>query len=144
VDTAALRKLLVLKVKRRTIIFGHLLPEVYRGAELDFVALLRCNPSILKQRLQARKFGPRKILDNVQVELIGTLLDSCLRSFKVQMVHEYDTTTANPEEVAKSIVEDYKRGAVPKGPWTDWTLLYDSPDKLELLLSGGKNDWALT
>jgi adenylate kinase len=144
VDTGALRKSLLQKVKRRTVIFGHLLPEVYRKSELQFVAILRCNPSILRQRLLARRYNPTKLVENVEAELIGTFLDSCLRSFKAQLVHEYDTTSSTPEETAKSIVEDFKRGEEPKGPWIDWTLLYDSPDKLESLLSGGRTELAST
>ena len=54
VDTALLRRTLLGLDPPRTVLFGHLLPHVLRKSEARFVAVLRCEPSALRERLVKR------------------------------------------------------------------------------------------
>jgi broad-specificity NMP kinase len=144
VDVKKLRSKLLTADLAHAVVFGHLVPDVLSQGEPDFVAVLRCEPAELKRRLGARGYPHEKVLQNVEAELIGVVLDASLRAFGVPAVHEYDTTGAKPGAVARKIADDYLARAVGKGPWTDWTLDYDSPTKLRSLLSSARMEPAST
>ncbi|MDA4122954.1 MAG: AAA family ATPase [Thaumarchaeota archaeon] len=142
VDPKSLRRELLKRMPERCVVSGHLLPDVLRRGEVGFVAVLRCEPLVLKGRLEGRGYSHTKVLENVEGELIGVVLDAALRAFGHETLHEYDTTKATPERVAKAIARDYKAGSRSDGPWTDWTLAYDSSSKLRLLLSDSEKNVA--
>ncbi len=50
---------------------SHLLP-------VNAIILIRCHPSVLRQRLSQRKYSESKIEENVECELIGTIAAECL------------------------------------------------------------------
>jgi adenylate kinase len=127
-----------------TVVFGHLVPDVLRKRDVDFVAVLRCEPEELKKRLIARGYPSPKVIENVEAELIGVVLDSCIRSFGEDAVHEYDTTKASPRTVAQKIAAERAAEVPHVGGWVDWTLDYDSPTKLRSLLSSARTDPAST
>jgi adenylate kinase len=138
VDTRALRRFLLRKLGERVVIFGHLLPDVLMGREVDFIAVLRCNPSVLKARLVKRRYSVKKLPQNVEAELIGVLLDSSFRSFPREIIHEYETTHAKPAEVAELIAKDFQSRPKHSSSWIDWITLYNSADELKSLLSTDK------
>jgi broad-specificity NMP kinase len=146
VDTSLLRRRLLELDPPRTVIFGHLLPHVLRKSEARLVAVLRCEPSALCGRLLERGYPREKAIENTEAELIGVVLDECVRRFG-PLVREYDTTSSSPEAVARAIARDAE---VPKAPaagpraWIDWTLDYDSSTKLRSLLAGTSDPPAST
>jgi adenylate kinase len=145
VDTSRLRKKLLGLHPSRAVVFGHLLPHVFRKGELDFVAVLRCEPSVLKKRLIKRGYTGQKLLENLEAELIGVLLDESLRAFGDTDVHEYDSTTADPLRLARSIVSDSRTASRSKrSDWIDWTARYTSSAKLRSLFSLRSTDVAST
>jgi adenylate kinase len=144
VDTRTLRKMLLGTTASEGVVFGHLLPHVYHKGEIDFVAVLRCEPSVLKKRLINRGYTNEKLIENLEAELIGVVLDESIRTFGEAAVHEYDSTKTNPIRLASSIVTDYKRGGRSSADWTDWTARYASSARLRSLLSFGSTDVAST
>jgi adenylate kinase len=132
----------LLEAKPPFVLFGHLLPDVLRKEETAFVAVLRCEPSVLRKRLGERGYPRAKVTTNVEAELIGLLLYECVIRYGGNLVHEYDTTSAPPDEVARAIATDAKAAmkgdakAAKRRPtaWIDWTLGYDSSSKLTSLL----------
>jgi adenylate kinase len=142
VDVKQLRAELLKSRMPRFVLFGHLLPDVLRKEEAAFIAVLRCDPSVLRNRLGDRRYPRDKVTTNVEAELIGLLLYECVLQFGSELVREYDTTSAPPDEVAKAIAMD--AGAALKGrpeaakrrppAWKDWTLDYGSSSKLRSLL----------
>ena len=151
VDTAILRRRLLSLDPPRTVLFGHLLPHVLRKPEAGFVAVLRCEPSVLRARLVGRGYPRAKVTENVEAELIGVVLDECVKRFRSGLVREYDTTSASPKVVAREIARDAKPSGAPRKKaageppaWIDWTLGYDSSTKLRSLLAGGSEPPAST
>ncbi len=144
VDVAVLRKRIAALRTSKRVIYGHLLPEVFRAKELDFVAVIRCEPSVLKKRLIERGYDEEKLLANVEAELIGVVLDNSARSFGRSVVHEYDSTETDPDELADAIVSDYTRRARQRRSWIDWTVRYASSARLRSLLSLGSTEPAST
>jgi adenylate kinase len=137
VDTALLRaKLLKLK-PAPGVVYGHLLPHVLRKGDAALVAVLRCEPSLLRARLVSRGYPEAKVNANVEAELIGVVLDECVRRFGETKVREYDTTSLPPKRVAEAIARDAKGPTGRRPPqWIDWTLGYDSSTKLRSLFEG--------
>ncbi|MGH9919472.1 MAG: hypothetical protein ACRD6W_11480 [Nitrososphaerales archaeon] len=136
VDTALLRRRLLALDPPRTVVFGHLLPHVLKKPEVGLVAVLRCEPSVLRERLVRRGYPRAKVTANVEAELIGVLLDECVRRFGRGLVRDYDTTLASPKAVASEIARDAETPAKATPAWIDWTLGYDSSTKLRSLLAG--------
>jgi len=49
---------------------SHLLP-------VDAIILIRCHPSVLRERLRGRDYSPAKVDENVECELIGVISAEC-------------------------------------------------------------------
>jgi adenylate kinase len=126
------------------VVSGHLLADVLGRSELDFIAVLRCDPAVLKRRLASRGYSHEKVIENVEAELIGVVLDTVVRKFGAPKVHEYDTTRARAASIAKQIASDYREGLSQAAPWRDWILDYDSSTRLRSLLSRPRTEPAST
>lgn len=113
------------KIKVDGIVEGHL--SHYLNA--DKVVVLRCNPLIVKKRLENRGWDYEKVMDNVEAELLDVVLIEALEMEKE--VYEIDTTKMSVNEVADAVeeiirgefVEKYQPGKV------DW--LAELQDRLE-------------
>ena len=57
---------------------SHLLP-------VDAIILIRCHPSVLRQRLSQRDYSESKIEENVECELIGVISAECLEKPCLEM-----------------------------------------------------------
>lgn len=134
VDTFALGRFLAKHVSGHALIHGHLLPYVLSGRELRKVAVLRCEPMALRRRLLARGYQPRKVVDNVEAELIGVLSADSITTFGSMKTGEFDTTASEPTAAAKAI-SDFLGGSREPSHGIDWTFRYGSAAKLRSLLS---------
>jgi adenylate kinase len=142
VDPIELHKALLRDKTGRSIVFGHLFPHALRKREVSFVAVLRCEPSILRDRLVRRRYPLLQLTANVEAELIGLVLDECLRAFGADLVHEYDTSSSAPSTIASAICCDVEAAGEGRGTrkkraaWIDWTVRYDTSGKLRSLFDG--------
>ena len=133
VDTAALGRFIVKRVSGPALVYGHLLPYVLRGRDLRKVVVLRCEPKTLKRHLLARGYGPEKVVENVEAELIGVISADSMAAFGSRKTAEFDATASESTAVAKAISE-FLKGSREAGPRIDWTLSYGSATKLRSLL----------
>ncbi|ADG13573.1 Adenylate kinase [Methanocaldococcus infernus ME] len=78
--------------------------------DVDYTIVLRCDPKIIEKRLKERGYSEKKILENVQAEI----LDVCLCESKGK-VYEIDTTNKKPEEIVEEIISAIKEGKERKG-----------------------------
>lgn len=143
VDVRKLRSSLLRGRISGAVVSGHLLPAVLKDGELGFLAVLRCEPMVLKRRLLLRGYDQEKVVENLEAELIGVVLDEALRAFGADLVHEYDTTRRRPATIARMIAEDFRSRTPQKVRWIDWTLGYDST-RLRSLLSPASTEPAST
>jgi len=134
VDTEALKRRLTVALRHPAVVYGHLFPYVFSRASVERVAVLRCEPTVLKERLLARGYPPRQLVDNLEAELIGLIASDAFRVFGKRKTFEVDTTYFTPAESAASAVEALRGGEEPV-PRVDWTANYDSGLKLRTLLS---------
>ena len=90
---------------RGRIVCGHLLPYLVPNSKMDFVAVLRCSPRVLKRRYLVRRYSSKKTIENLEAEMIGVIAEKAISVYK-EKVGEFDTTkTREPIRVAKRIVE---------------------------------------
>ncbi len=134
VDPAALRRVILSAPARPCVFYGHLLPAVFERGDLDRVAVLRCEPTRLKERLLERGYRGVKLREDVEAELIGVSASEAFARFGPSKVCEFDSTTADPQVVAEAVASFETKG-VREAP-IDWVANYDSAVKLRSLLSG--------
>ena len=133
VDVKALGRRLAREKFGPSVLYGHLLPYVLAPRSAARVAVLRCEPSLLKARLAGRGYPPQKVEENVEAELIGVVSAAAFEAYGGK-AFEVDTTREAPESVAGRIAR-VLLGDDP-GRRVDWTLSYDSGAKLRSLVSG--------
>ena len=102
------------KKERNIILDGH----VSHLLNPDYTIVLRCNPEIIKERLEKRGYKTKKVLENIQAEI----LDVCLCESKGK-VYEIDTTGRDVEDIVSEIIEAIKHKKERKGI-VDWTEKY--------------------
>ena len=70
------------------------------------IVVLRCDPNILSERLKARGYGCKKVLENVQSEVLDVILCEAMDSDIP--VYEVDCSRGNPVDSARAIEEIIK------------------------------------
>jgi adenylate kinase len=133
VDVKALRHSIFSESLRPRVYYGHLLADVFDKGELDKVAVLRCEPNELKERLISRGYRGHKLRENVEAELIGVIASAAGDKFGQPEVREFDTTEGEPKSVALAIVHSLTQDAMTLP--IDWVPSYGSAVKLRSLLS---------
>jgi adenylate kinase len=137
VDIRKLRSLVRKEVSGRVVVFGHLVPYALEPRAVSKVAVLRCEPGVLRGRLAERGYPPRKLVDNVEAELIGLVSSEAYEAFGGTRTFEIDTTHSTPAQAAQVAI-GILRGTRAAPPRIDWTTSYDSAAKLRFLLTPGE------
>ena len=70
--------------------------------DVNLAVVLRCRPSVLRARLEARGWPPEKVRENVEAEAIDVILQEAVA--RLPFVFEVDTTNATPEETVEAIL----------------------------------------
>ncbi len=69
--------------------------------DCDLIIVLRCEPRKLAERLKARGYDDRKVLENVQAEVLDVILGESVESGV--RVCEIDCTDMSPDDIADKI-----------------------------------------
>lgn len=87
---------------------------------VNIAVILRCRPSQLRARLEARGWPPEKVRENVEAEAIDLILQEAVGH--VPFVFEVDTTNATAEETAEAILAIVQGKTMGHEPGSvDWT-----------------------
>jgi len=115
VDVDALREVLHVPAKV-AFLKGHYSHRM----DVNLAVVLRCRPSVLRTRLEARGWFAAKVRENVEAEAIDVIMQEA--AGRLPFVFEVDTTQATPIETAEAILgilqgktEGHEPGSV------DWT-----------------------
>ena len=73
---------------------------------IDKVIVLRCDPHILKKRLESRNYSKNKVRENLEAEAIGLIYSEALEILDKANVFQVDNSTREPQETA-NIIEKY-------------------------------------
>jgi len=88
--------------------------------DCDMIIVIRCNPTVLHERLRKRNYAPQKIIENVQAEALDVIL--CESMDSGAQVFEIDNTSCTLEQAVstvKDIVSGRTEGHEPGN--VDWT-----------------------
>lgn len=69
--------------------------------DCSVIIVLRCKPKILSERLRKRGYNEKKILENVQAEVLGIILQESIDSHVT--VYELDCTEKDPQIITNII-----------------------------------------
>lgn len=83
--------------KNLIIVEGH----IAHLLSVDTVIVLRCSPKTLKERLEKRKYSKKKVMENVEAEILDVITVESLERCK--NVYEIDTTKLCKEKIAEEI-----------------------------------------
>src|SRR5256885_12327875 len=97
VDTEAMRRSLHVPAK-----VAFLTSHYSHRMDANIAIVLRCRPSVLRSRLEARGWPPEKVRENVEAEAIDVILQEAVA--RLPFVFEVDTTNATPSETAEAIL----------------------------------------
>ena len=70
--------------------------------DVNVAIVLRCRPSVLRDRLRARQWSEEKILENVEAEAIDVITQEATQ--RIPFVYEVDTTARLPAETAGEVL----------------------------------------
>ncbi|MEJ2293727.1 MAG: adenylate kinase family protein, partial [Candidatus Lokiarchaeota archaeon] len=86
------------------IIEGHItdiLPEDY----IDIVIILRCHPDELYSRLKNRGYNKKKVIENIQSEILGSCANYFVEKNLRIPLYEIDTTKFDLNVISKKVIE---------------------------------------
>lgn len=98
VDVEALRDHLQIPVK-----IAFLKAHYSHWMNVNLVVVLRCRPSSLRSRLEARGWPSEKIRENVEAEAIDVITQEAVT--RIAFVYEIDTTSRTPAQTADTVLE---------------------------------------
>jgi len=88
--------------------------------DCDAIIVVRCNPTVLHERLRRRNYAPQKIIENVQAEALDVIL--CESTDSEAQVFEIDNTSCTLEQAVSMISDIISGRTTGYGPGSvDWT-----------------------
>ena len=88
--------------------------------DVNLAVILRCRPSVLRTRLEARGWPEPKIRENVEAEAIDLITQEA--AARLPFVYEVDTTDATAETSADAVLEILQGRVVGREPGSvDWS-----------------------
>ncbi|WP_181504104.1 adenylate kinase family protein [Methanococcus maripaludis] len=70
----------------------------------DYIVVLRANPLLIKNRLESRKYLPKKVMENVEAELLDVCLIESIEKNDESKIFEIDCSEKNPENIVNEIL----------------------------------------
>lgn len=99
--------------EQRLVIEGHLAHHF----PADYCVVLRCQPDILRERLEQRDYSPEKVQENIESEALDIILQEAVE--KQENIVEVDTTDREAVEVAEEVERKTEEGDTSYGE-VDW------------------------
>ncbi|EDO17063.1 hypothetical protein Kpol_530p33 [Vanderwaltozyma polyspora DSM 70294] len=81
--------------------------DVFPERLIDLVVVLRCDNSILYDRLHARKYHDSKIQENLDAEIMGVVLQDAQESYAEEIVVELQSDTTEQMEANVDRIVDW-------------------------------------
>jgi adenylate kinase len=90
------------KTEKLLIVIGHFADLVPKEL-LKVLVVLRCHPVTLAHRLSDRQWSSKKIVENIQAEILGECTSQSLANQDYNQIFEIDTSDSTIEEVVALI-----------------------------------------
>ncbi len=113
------------------IVVGHYAHDVVPREHLAMAFVLRRNPLELREVLVARGYSGRKLLENLQAEVLDVCLVEAVEAYGPELVYEVDVTGREPEDVASEILSALRSGRGGRVGIVDWLGMLERQGLLE-------------
>jgi adenylate kinase len=117
VDVEKLNQVFHKKKGDNFIVEGHLSHTL---KDVEKVIVLRCDPNVLKSRMEKRNYSESKIRENLEAEAIGIIYSEAIEMFDRSNVAQLDTTNYTSEQAA-GILEQFFEGKVKLDETIDYS-----------------------
>ncbi|MFX0003676.1 MAG: adenylate kinase family protein [Candidatus Hodarchaeota archaeon] len=81
--------------------FSDIIPETF----IDYVFILRCDPDELYKRLKKKNYTSKKIIENIQAEILGNCVNYFIEKQTKFPLFEINTSNLSINTIAKIIVD---------------------------------------
>ncbi len=115
---------------------SHLAVAVVPCERVDVCLVLRCDPYILMDRLRSKGYPEKKVLENIQAEILDVVLTEALGNCGSEKVIQLDVSQGVEKRVAE-VVERIRRGIHIESEPVDWLGLIMSRGDLERFFPEG-------
>jgi len=78
---------------------------------INYAFVLRCEPSVLRKRLEKRGYSKEKIVENLQAEILGNCANFLIKKEMERPLLEIDTTSLDVEGVSSIILDIIQNNA---------------------------------
>ena len=78
---------------------------------IDKIIVLRCDPNILKERLEERGYNKEKVMENIEAEAIGLIFSESIDYVGKNNVIQLDTSNTDIGTISR-IIEKYMDGKI--------------------------------
>jgi adenylate kinase len=102
------------------VIDSHVALAAGRLPKLVRVVVLRCNPIVLEQRLERKRWSKSKIGENLQAEILDICLWDAVKNYGWNRILEIDTTEKVPRHVVQLIMKDLCKKRIQNQPTVNW------------------------
>ncbi len=92
---------------------------------VDFCFVLRYNPKKLEHRLKRRKYPKRKVMENVETEILDSCLIESIQN-KHRKIHEINTSDRKIDDIVNEIIKIINGRKKPSYGKTSWMKKYES------------------
>lgn len=133
VDVKKLKKIIKPKIKKKSLIVGHLAPYVVGKSQVEKAIILRQSPYKLGLVYKKRNYSKEKIAQNLQSEILGIITYDSLKKFGNSKTFQIDTTAKSVSQISKkilNILDDKNKGDV-----VDWLSLIVKKNDLQKFFS---------
>ena len=105
---------------RGLVIDSHIALGAGHLSRLVRVVVLRCNPTVLEQRLGRKRWSKSKIGENLQAEILDICLSDAVKNYGWKRILEIDTTEKPPRHVVQLIMKDLRKKRIQNQPTVNW------------------------
>ena len=117
IDVEKLNQVFHKKKGDNFIVEGHLSHTL---KDVEQVIVLRCDPNVLKSRMEKRNYSELKVRENLEAEAIGIIYSEAVENFDKTKVAQLDTTNCTGEQAAE-ILEQFFEGKVKLDETIDYS-----------------------
>ena len=135
VDVVSLHKFLEKEIRladKAVIIDGHYSHELLDEKEVTLVILLRKAPWELQEILQKRNYNNKKILENLESEIMGVIAEEARERYPLEKIYEVDTTGKSIDDLVQEIIMVINGEITTNPKLIDW-LTY--PETMSVLMN---------
>ncbi|NHI91129.1 MAG: AAA family ATPase [Candidatus Lokiarchaeota archaeon] len=114
------------------IVEGHYFEFIPEGL-IDKIVILRSYPSILKQRLINKNFNDLKINENVQAEILGSIMGIVIDKYSKISLLQVDTSDMSIEN-SKNLILNFIEDRIPstnQSEYIDWLPILEEKKELD-------------